>query len=550
MSKNKMLTFLIYLYIALPFLIFAGGFLKWYFAVPAVAMLGFALFFAVKASSGIEILESDKYTALRITAGLVIIIAIVLLSGIGDILWQNRDHATRNTLFQVLSEFSWPPRYITDAGNEVGLVYYIGFWLPSALCAKIFGVAFGYIFQIIWAVLGLFLLWYMLCIAHKRIVLYPLVIFLFFGGLDIVGYGIIEAFFSNLSRLQIGTWVFPQGSAITTHIEWWARYFQYSSHTTQLFWVFNQCLPVWLATVLILLEKNNRNMVFIMGLTLISSTLPFIGLIPIFIWCAVCDHEGDLLHRPFTPDVKGSFLSLFTYQNVVGGGISGIMSFLYLIGNIATAQSSQSTTAQSTPSAFSVPVFFIFIVVWIAAFLCLCDLKNMKPVKLLYLVPMLPLAYLAAKLNIYKLEYYLLFVILEFLVLALLIMPAYRKSSLLFLTVSCLLLIPFFTVGTSIDFCMRASIPLLAVLCLFAIQSLDKYFADNRQILATLLCAALMLGALTPVKEIARTVEATAYEISTNGKVENNSITVHQVFASRNFTGKTENNVFFETFAK
>ena len=35
------------------------------------------------------------------------------------------------------------------------------------------------------------------------------------------------------------------------HIEWWSNAFQYSSMTTQLFWVPNHCLPAWIATALL-----------------------------------------------------------------------------------------------------------------------------------------------------------------------------------------------------------------------------------------------------------------------------------------------------------
>ncbi len=546
--KSKIIPFGIYLYIALPFIIFAGGFLNLYFALPMALAVIISVFLAAKSSEGIDIVPGDKFTPFKIVFVLLFITAIVFLSGIGNVLWQDNDHATRNTLFDILTSYSWPPTETVN-GEKVGLVYYIGFWLPAALAGKLLSLEAGYVFQIIWAVLGLFILWYLLCIIHKKIVIYPLVLFMFFSGLDLFGHSIISAFFTNLSKLQIGVWAFPQGSAFTSHIEWWAKYFQYSSHTTQLFWVFNQCIPVWLATVLILLEKNNKNLVFIMGLTLLSSTLPFVGLIPIFIWCAVCDHEGNFLDRPFTKDFKKSFLSLFTYQNVVGGGISGIVSFLYLKGNIASSSTSSQTATPSGEGSFSIIVFICVILVWSLGFILL-NKREFSPAKLLYLVPMVPLAFLLARLPVYKIEYYLLFIIFEFLILALFIMPAHGRSSLFFITISCLLIIPFFVVGKSIDFCMRASIPLLALLCLFAISALDKYFKEDRQILATLLCTVLMLGAITPCMEIARTVEATAYEIRTKGKVENDSKTIEQVFKGKNFTGKTEGNIFFDFFAK
>lgn len=551
MQKSKLINLFIYSYIALPFLIFASGFLKWYFALPISLCIILSVILAVKSSEGLKAPAFSVHSLPRFCGGIILIVLIVLLSGIGNVMWQNNDHATRNTLFNILVEYSWPPKYITDGGNEVGIVYYIGFWLPSALLGKITSLGWGYFFQILWAIAGLGVLWYLLCVIHKKIVVYPLVIFLFFSGMDIMGHGLVSTLYDKLTTLQTGTWAFPQGSPLTTHIEWWGSYYQYSSHITQLFWVFNQCIPVWIATVLILIEKNNKNLVFIMGLTLISSTLPFIGLIPVFVWCAVCDHNGSLLDRPFTSNIKESFLSLFTWQNVVGGGISGIMSFLYLVGNIASGTSGASSgTAQAAARSFSISNFLFVLIAWAACFLIANINKIKKLSVLLYLTPALPLALLMAKTTGSRLELYLLFIVFEFIILAFLLLPACGKSGLFFITVSCLLLIPFFTVGKSIDFCMRASIPLLVVLCLFSISALNKYFAENRQILATLLCIVLMLGAITPVKEIVRTIEATAYEIQTKGSVQNDSKTQHQVFGGRNFIGKTEGNIFFEIFSK
>ncbi len=554
MQKNKLFTLLIYSYLALPFLIFSAGFLKWYFAIPVCACILAAVFLSCRDSKAMFSLPFERFTALRITGGIVIIIAMVLLSGIGNVLWQNNDHATRNTLFDILVNYSWPPKYITDAGNEVGIVYYIGFWLPSALLGKITSLGMGYVFQVIWAVLGLSIIWYLLCVIHKKVVIYPLVIFLFFGGMDIIGHRLVTVLYDQLTNLQIGTWAFSQGSALTTHIEWWSAYYQYSSHTTQLFWVFNQCLPVWIATLVLLLEKNNKNLVFIMGLTLLSSTLPFIGLIPIFVWCAVCNHEDGLLTRSLTKDAKHSFFSLFTFQNVAGGGLSGIISFLYLIGNIASTTSSASAAAsaavQSSEKSFSLLVFFEVFAVG-AALVCLSYFKGSRKLwKFAYLAPLLLLAYLMSTTKPIKLEFYLLFILLEFILLALVIFPACRKSSLFYISLFCLLIIPFFTVGKSIDFCMRASIPLLVVLCLFSLEALKKYFNTEKQLLATLLCIILMLGALTPVKEIARTIEATVYEIETKGKVINDNKTEHQVFGGKNFTGRTKDSFFFEILAK
>ena len=549
-TKNYSISLLVYMYISLPFFIFASGFMKGVFSVIATLVIGSSIFLAAKASNGLYAFPFEKKSCLKLLLGLLIITAIVLLSGIGNIMWQNNDHATRNTIFEILAEYSWPPKY-SDEGP--GLIYYIGFWLPSALVAKLTSLSFGYIFQVIWAVIGIFILWYLICLVHKKIVLYPLIIFMFFSGLDIVGRTIVFNTVDKLNALQIGTWAFSKGSELTSHIEWWPSWFQYSSHITQLFWVFNQSIPVWIATLLVLVERTNKNLVFIMGVTLLSSTLPFIGLIPIFAWCVLTNHDGDMLSRPFTDDFKKSFLSLFTFQNVFGGGVSGIMSFLYLRGNTASQITSAQTaetakTATSNPS-FSLPVFLLIIAIWIIAFVLLSDSLQWKKVYVFYLLPALPVAFMTARLPNFKLAYYFYFIILEVLVYFLLTLSVYKSSSLYFIVLCSMLLVPFFTVGKSIDFCMRASIPLIVLLCLFVTTSLASYIKNQKKVLAMLLCLVLLIGAVTPFMEIMRTIEATEYNLEKYGAVWNDIKTERQVFGGKNFSGKIEGNIFFEVFA-
>ncbi len=547
LNKHKIINFFIYSYIALPFIIFAAGFLRWYFALPAVIITLTALFLSASDSESKFSILFKKTDIMKIVAGLIFITVLVILSGIGNIAWQNNDHSTRNTLFNILVNETWPPK-ATVKGEGVGLVYYIGFWLPSALVGKLLSLEAGYIFSIIWAVLGLSIIWLLLCIIHKKIVFYPLFIFLFFSGLDIVGHWIMTVSMDKLSVMQKGIWAFPKGSELTTHLEWWASRYQFSSHITQLFWVFNQCIPVWIATLVIILEKNNKNLVFIMGLTLLSSTLPFIGLVPVFLWCAFTNHSAPLLDRPFTDNVKKSFLSLFTFQNFFGGGVSGLLTFIYLKSNIATNSSSSAQSSAAAKTVFSLPLFFIVIIVWLLFFFIFTTPK--KKSDFLYLIPLLPFSYLISTLTPARVGFYLLFIVFDLLIVALISFPKYRHSALYFITISCLLIIPFFKIGRSIDFCMRVSIPLLVILCLFLIDSVKEYTKDKNIPMIVISSVIITLGCITPIHEIVRTLEASAYEIETKGEVINDNQPVEKVFKSKNFTGKLKDNLFFEKFAK
>ncbi len=546
--KIKILPLLIYSYIAAPFIIFALGFLRPCFAIPAAAAVLISILLASCASEGLEKIAFNRFDIFKALLGVLIIIAVVLLSGIGSVLWQNIDHATRNTIFDILVKEDWPPIARSDSGELVGLTYYIGFWLPASIVGKLTTLHIGYIFQIVWAAAGLLLIWLLLCSFNKKVLLYPLIIFLFFSGLDVIGHAVISLF-PNASAIQIGSSISFGGLPFTYHLEWWSRYFQFSSHITQLFWVFNQALPAWIALLVLLSEKNNKNLVFIMGLTLLSSPFPFVGLLPIFVWCAVTDKE-KLLSRSLTHDVKHSFLSLFTFQNIFGGGISGIVTFLYLKGNIASGSSGTQTAASSSAPQFSVPLFALLIALSLLFFFGLYNGDKRKITSYIMLPPMFAVSYLIASLSAVKAEYYTLFIIFELLVFAFCVYPLYGQTSVFYVTVFSLLIIPFFRVGKSIDFCMRVSIPALCLLCLLCIFSLKEYISQKRVIPTVILIVVLALGAVTPAHEIARTCVASYTAYTRDGAIKNKSKSESSVMEGGNFTGKTSGSVFYEILAK
>lgn len=545
--KIKILPLLLYLYIAAPFIIFALGFLRPRFALPAAVAILISILLASCASDGLEKIAFARLDIFKVLLGVLIITAVVLLSGIGAVLWQNSDHATRNTIFDILVKEDWPPVARTD-GGLVGLTYYIGFWLPASIVGKLTTLHIGYLFQIVWAIAGLLIVWLLLCSFNKKVLLYPLIIFLFFSGLDVGGHAIISHL-PDVSSIQIGNAISASGLPFTYHLEWWSRYFQFSSHITQLFWVFNQSLPAWVALLVLLSEKNNKNLVFIMGLTLLSSPFPFVGLLPIFIWCAVTDKER-LLSRSLTKDVKHSFLSLFTFQNIFGGGISGIITFLYLKGNIASGSSGTQTASSSASPQFSFPLFALLIALSLLFFFGFYKGDKRKITSYIMLPPMFAVSYLAASLSAVKTEYYILFIIFELLIFAFCVYPVYGQTSVFYVTVFSLLIIPFFRVGKSIDFCMRASIPALCLLCLLCMFSLKEYISKKRIIPSLILVLVLAFGAVTPAHEIARTCVASYTAYMRSGRIENKSKSESSVMNGGNFTGKTSGSIFYEILAK
>lgn len=95
---------------------------------------------------------------------------------------------------------------------------------------------------------------------------YMAVVYIYlFSGMDILGYYVTGIDMSTVAQ--------------SDHLEWWTK-FQFSSITTQLFWVFNQCIPAWLVTILLFLQKSNKYMAVLLAAAMLNCTLPFVGLIP------------------------------------------------------------------------------------------------------------------------------------------------------------------------------------------------------------------------------------------------------------------------------
>ena len=367
------------------------------------------------------------------------------MSGIGKFVWQNGDHSYRNTIFRLLVEKSWPVTSVFD-NTEYKFTYYLGFWLPSALLGKAFGLKAGFLFQYLWAFIGICSLFFLLCAMRKRISLKMLVLIIFFSGLDYIGTTLPREYLLN--------------PISASHIEWWANYFQYSSMTTQLFWVFNQALPAWLAVTLLLYQKNNKNVVFIMGVLFLNATFPFIGLLPIaaYLYCrnikTACEdeiRERVPLQRLARPVLKQIGESL-TFQNIIGGGVSGIITFLYFSANV---RSSSIQLSYSPDKKY-----------WI---------------------------------------YYALFFVLEVGIYLALIFTSQKKNPLYYICGFCLLTFPLFYIPDG-NFIMRASIPALFILMLYVIDELETCINQKRR---ALLLFVLLVGGITPCSEIIRTIKQT-----------------------------------------
>lgn len=533
---HKTVVLMTYIYLALPIVIFLLGWCRPLVGIPLAGVCVWSLVLCFRNRENYIELEwklsqADKWKLVVIAA---IIFVWVVLSGVGGYAWQNEDHASRNRMLNILVDYKWPP-----TAGEKGFVYYVGTWLPAALVGKISDLDKAYAALFLWILLGVFLVYALICIWRRKIVFWPLLILIFFSGLDIIGYNI-------LTEDAIRIW----GS---NHLEWWASrqpyVLQYTCNTAQLYWVFNQAIPVWLVMMLLFMDESPKNMIWTSALVTITSTLPFIGMVPILVyymfqrseWCkpeSVAHGWKMVLHN------------MASFQNLAGGGSVLIISFLYLMGNTNSTIISTVGTDKNAVSPLHLSIWFpwLFLLAVVAAVLLLGTLviwvsgKGKGPIlrSMLYAMVAFVLVIQFFKTlgteqiggnAVYRLAFTILFVLLETGIYLYLLFKDVEDKRLFSVVAITLMVIPFIRIGTAGDFCMRASIPGLFIVMLWCIEALGKK-RMNLRIIVLLVC--LVIGSVTPVHEIKRTL------IKSHNGYEIEVIEDERIMNASNFAGSLD----------
>ena len=270
---------------------------------------------------------------------------------------------------------------------------------------------------------------------------WAILLFIFFSGMDTLGF-LIQ---------------YPHHLIdFTTHVEHWFKGFQFTSITTQLYWVFNQAIPAWLITLVLYQQKNNKNLLFLYSCLLINSTLPAMGLFPLIVYWGLKNGAEDnkiLL----LANLKEAFKTGLSFQNTIGCLTIAVISYFYLSNNIAGGE-------------FTIIDF--------------------------------------SKYDMY--EYFTIFILFEVGFYMIIISCINRKNILFYLIAILFITYPFIRVGHAIDFCMRATIPLLTLLYILIVEAFENIEFQSKKLFSILLIILLSLGAINPIKEMYRTIYKTS----------------------------------------
>jgi hypothetical protein len=415
-------------YLALPVVIF---FLGWF-------SIGVGAVLAVLLLAGLFPALDGRDAALRfggswsvVLVSFVVALAWTALGGAGHFVYANADWLIRDAVLRDLVVSGWPPSYGIVDGVEIILRTPIAYYLPAAVLGKVFGLEVADFLLFLWTALGvaLFLLIALSGARTARHVAIAIVVVIFFSGMDVFG---VDRYFLDRPGL-------------TEHLEWWARIFQYSSNTTQLFWVPNHALPGWLLAALV--YKHWRNPEFLkiapiaIAVTALWSPLVTIGLAPFAVLIAVHHLRQNTWRAAVLP---WAWLGTLTTFAAIG---------CYLVLDSAGIRSGSTIAVVKSFDGFSM--------------------------------------------------LYLKFVLLEFGLVAMAILLI-RRDILIMVSTLILLALPFYMFGPGNDLVMRGSIPALMILCLAAIDALvqTKWSVQPKLVMPLLVC--LAFGSITAVHEIAR----------------------------------------------
>lgn len=498
-------------YVALPVLVFFIGYLRPVFSVLGALACVSALWFVIR--DGRTRLSHDGTITLSL-AELAALFFVILLwtycGGLNGFFFQSSDWGIRNAVYRDLITHRWPVVY----GNKMtALSYYVGHWLVPAAAAK----PFYYLLGIRWGwFIGRMLLWGWTSCA---LVLTCLNLMVYTGADTRRKRVLCVAVFIGFSGMDVlGAWLSGNWSDVTApdtlHFEWWIKTYQFSSVTTCVYWVFNQAVIPWLIVSCVLFEGSPGNYVFWGMACLLCGPFPFVGLVILMLVKAGVFLRGQIKEGSWRT-AAGAFFSPSNLILLVT--VLPALALYYLSNNaVAAGLTSSAGAVQQDMSA--------------AAAL----LENIRK-------------YLVKFIQVY---------VLDVGVYLFLLRKRKRRDPLFYAIAMSLFILPYFRIGTSLDFAARATIPGVFVLMTFVAEEAvnaaghwQRYEREEKT-RARWLLAVFLVGLMTPGMEIYRGF----YNVFTKGTVrlEDRSVmTLDKQPVTLNFeTAMFTDSFFFKNLAK
>ena len=125
----------------------------------------------------------------------------------------------------------------------------------------------------------------------------------------------------------------------TGHMEWWAgHFFQYSSNTTLLYWVFNQAIPLWLIVGLLLNLGRRNGGAALCSLSFLYSPFATFGMIPIALCAVKKNGLGRTLHTAANWLTPALMLGVWGSFYLSKPGSLGANGWIFALGGISAVK--------------------------------------------------------------------------------------------------------------------------------------------------------------------------------------------------------------------
>lgn len=257
-------------YLAFPAVVFVAGWLR---PVAGMVVIAVLLGGVARVLRGFEDDAGDavRVGRGRIAIGLLPVIAALLVSGAGGVGPQTWDWLKHDALFHDLVSLAWPIIYDVE-GEQVAMVYGLGWYLPAALFGKVGGWDIGYFALFAWTAIGLLLVYAWLIVLTGGAAITASLVFVFFSGWDAMA-----AVIHHADRLP--------ALLATYDLEFaWLTAWAYPSHLSMLVHAPQHSLGAWLGGCLLLNAQGRVDTIgpvmLVLGLSTLWSPFSTIALLP------------------------------------------------------------------------------------------------------------------------------------------------------------------------------------------------------------------------------------------------------------------------------
>jgi len=448
------------LFIFFPCFLFCVGWLKPVFAVAACLILIAGVYAAIRSlNSGQDEedqrpVEPDSPAVLRIKyaaiAGLVVF--VVAYSGIGGYSFQVPDYANKhNSFMKDFIEYPWPLGYEkTGTDDRPGpLVTYIAFYLPPAFVGKLLGWNAANFFSVVWAIVGLYLIvmWFLRLIG--KVSLRYTLLFLFFGGLDIIGWIFLNDDFFPIARHgTLDYWV-GYGTAADRAVDValnGVKWFYFSNMT----FLCQGCHHIFPGSIIVLMIMNHairrrsvESMGFLWAAAPLGSVFVAIGIVPYMVVSLATTRCRNL----------------FTFQNMVAAPVLLLISGLFFLSNNAEYPHGWLWKYQDLSASWIFLMLFCLVEFGVYVAACPVNLEN----------------------------------------------PGTRPARIWWWTaIACLALLPFYRLGRYSDLTAKGALPSLLMLQVYLIATIHNATTKTERNAVRLLVLLLIIGTVASVNALTR----------------------------------------------